>query len=36
LEKKQAKEQAKAQAEAPPQPAQDDEVDATFTEKKTN
>jgi len=34
LEKKQAAEQAKAQAEAPQQPAQDDVVDATFTEKK--
>jgi molecular chaperone DnaK len=36
LEKKQAKEQAKAQAEAPQQPAQDDVVDATFTEKKAD
>jgi molecular chaperone DnaK len=35
LEKKQAAEQAKAQAEAQPHtPAQDDVVDATFTEKK--
>tara|TARA_B110000503_G_scaffold38601_1_gene63381 strand:+ start:217 stop:2121 length:1905 start_codon:yes stop_codon:yes gene_type:complete len=35
LEKKQAAEQAKAQAEAQPQgPAEDDVVDATFTEKK--
>jgi molecular chaperone DnaK len=36
LEKKQAAEQAKAQAEAPQQPAQDDVVDATFTEKKAD
>jgi molecular chaperone DnaK len=36
LDKKQAVEQAKAQAEAPQQPAQDDVVDATFTEKKAN
>jgi molecular chaperone DnaK len=36
LEKKQAKEQAKAQAEAQPMPAQDDVVDATFTEKKAD
>ena len=36
LEKKQAAEQAKAQAEAPSQPAQDDVVDATFTEKKAD
>lgn len=34
LDKKMAAEQAKAQAEAPQQPAQDDVVDATFTEKK--
>jgi molecular chaperone DnaK len=34
LEKKQAAEQAKAQAEAQPQSAEDDVVDATFTEKK--
>ena len=34
LEKKQAAEQAKAQAEAPQQPAQDDVVDAEFTETK--
>jgi molecular chaperone DnaK len=34
LEKKQAKEQAAAQAEAQPQPAQEDVVDATFEEKK--
>jgi molecular chaperone DnaK len=36
LDKKQAVEQAKAQAEASQQPAQDDVVDATFTEKKAN
>jgi molecular chaperone DnaK len=36
LDKKQAAEQAKAQAEAPQQPAQDDVVDATFTEKKAD
>jgi molecular chaperone DnaK len=37
LEKKQAKEQAEAQANAQPQgPAQDDVVDATFTEKKAD
>jgi molecular chaperone DnaK len=36
LEKKQASEQAKAQAEAQPMPTQDDVVDATFTEKKAN
>jgi molecular chaperone DnaK len=36
LEKKQAAEQAKAQAEAPQQPAHDDVVDATFTEKKAD
>ena len=36
LEKKQAAEQAKAQAEAQPMPAQDDVVDATFTEKKAD
>jgi molecular chaperone DnaK len=36
LEKKQAAEQAKAQSEAQPQPAQDDVVDATFTEKKAD
>ena len=36
LEKKQAAEQAKAQAEAQPQPAQNDVVDATFTEKKAD
>jgi hypothetical protein len=36
LEKKQATEQAKAQAEAQPQPVQDDVVDATFTEKKAD
>ena len=36
LEKKQAAEQAKAQAEAQPQPAKDDVVDATFTEKKAD
>jgi molecular chaperone DnaK len=34
LEKKQAKEQAAAQANAQPQPAQEDVVDATFEEKK--
>jgi molecular chaperone DnaK len=34
MEKKQAKEQAEAQANAQPQAAQDDVVDATFTEKK--
>jgi molecular chaperone DnaK len=34
MEKKQAKEQAEAQANAQPQSAQDDVVDATFTEKK--
>jgi molecular chaperone DnaK len=36
LEKKQAAEQAKAPAEAQPQPAKDDVVDATFTEKKAD
>jgi|LauGreDrversion4_1035100.scaffolds.fasta_scaffold15393_3 molecular chaperone DnaK len=37
LEKKQAKEQAEAQTNAQPQgPAQDDVVDATFTEKKAD
>jgi molecular chaperone DnaK len=36
LDKKQAAEQAKAQAEAPQQPVQDDVVDATFTEKKAD
>jgi molecular chaperone DnaK len=36
LEKKQAAEQAKAQAEAQPMPTQDDVVDATFTEKKAD
>ena len=36
LEKKQAKEQAAAQAEAQPQPAQEDVVDATFEEKKAD
>jgi molecular chaperone DnaK len=36
LDKKQAVEQAKAQAEATQQPAQDDVVDATFTEKKAD
>jgi molecular chaperone DnaK len=36
LDKKQAVEQAKAQAEAPQQSAQDDVVDATFTEKKAD
>jgi molecular chaperone DnaK len=37
LEKKQAKEQAEAQANAQPQtPAQDDVVDASFTEKKAD
>jgi molecular chaperone DnaK len=36
MEKKQAKEQAQAQAEAQPQSAQDDVVDATFTEKKAD
>jgi molecular chaperone DnaK len=37
LEKKQAKEQATAQANAQPQqPAQDDVVDASFTEKKAD
>jgi molecular chaperone DnaK len=36
LEKKQAAEQAKAQAEAPQQPADDNVVDATFTEKKAD
>ena len=36
LEKKQAKEQAEAQATAQPQSAQDDIVDATFTEKKAD
>ena len=36
LEKKQAAEQAKAQAEAPQQPAEDNVVDATFTEKKAD
>jgi molecular chaperone DnaK len=36
LEKKQAKEQAEAQANAQPQSAQDDVVDATFTEKKAD
>jgi molecular chaperone DnaK len=37
LEKKQAKEQAAAQANAQPQqPAQDDVVDASFTEKKAD
>ena len=34
LDKKQAKEQAAAQADAQPQPAQEDVVDATFEEKK--
>jgi molecular chaperone DnaK len=34
MEKKQAKEQAEAQANAQSEPAQDDVVDATFTEKK--
>lgn len=36
LAKKQAKEQAEAQANAQPQSAQDDVVDATFTEKKAD
>ena len=36
LEKKQAKEQAAAQANAQPQPAQEDVVDATFEEKKAD
>jgi hypothetical protein len=37
LEKKQAEEQAAAQANAQPQqPAQDDVVDASFTEKKAD
>jgi len=36
LDKKQAAEQAKAQAEAPQQPADDNVVDATFTEKKAD
>jgi molecular chaperone DnaK len=36
LEKKQAAEQAQAQADAQPMPAQDDVVDATFTEKKAD
>jgi len=37
LEKKQAKEQAEAQAKAQPHgAAQDDIVDATFTEKKAD
>ena len=36
LEKKQAKEQAAAQTEAQPQPAQEDVVDATFEEKKAD
>jgi len=36
MEKKQAKEQAEAQANAQPQSAQDDVVDATFTEKKAD
>ena len=36
LEKKQEAEQAKAQAEAPQQPAEDNVVDATFTEKKAD
>ena len=36
LEKKQAKDQATAQAEAGPMPDQDDVVDATFTEKKAD
>jgi molecular chaperone DnaK len=36
LDKKQAAEQAKAQAEAQPMPTQDDVVDATFTEKKAD
>ena len=36
LDKKQAKEQAQAQTEAQSQPAQDDVVDATFTEKKAD
>jgi molecular chaperone DnaK len=36
LEKKQAAQQAKAQAEAQPMPAEDDVVDATFTEKKAD
>jgi molecular chaperone DnaK len=36
LEKRQAKDQATAQAEAQPMPGQDDVVDATFTEKKAD
>ena len=36
LEKRQAKDQAKAQADAGPIPGQDDVVDATFTEKKAD
>jgi molecular chaperone DnaK len=36
LEKRQAKDQAKAQADAGPMPSQDDVVDATFTEKKAD
>jgi len=36
LEKKQEAEQAKAQAEAPQHPAEDNVVDATFTEKKAD
>ena len=36
LEKRQAKDQAKAQADAGPMPGQDDVVDATFTEKKAD
>jgi molecular chaperone DnaK len=36
LEKKQAAEQVKAQAEAPQQPVEDNVVDATFTEKKAD
>ena len=36
LEKRQAKDQAAQQAQAGPMPTQDDVVDATFTEKKTD
>ena len=36
LQKRQAKEQAEAQANAQPQSAEDDVVDATFTEKKAD
>ena len=36
LEKRQAKDQAQAQADAGSMPGQDDVVDATFTEKKAD